>query len=128
MLHLFSKFQIAINGRHFCEFRHRIPLSTARFIHVHGAVKIHYIKMEGDPHTMIPPSVPTAPPAPPLASKSIYMFNNLLLSCDDKFLIEKHSIFLAMTTSVPSYQPPSYPYQPMQTQYIQPSKCDFCNY
>lgn len=52
-----------MNGRHFCEFRHRVPLSSARFIHVSGSVKIFSIKLEGDPNTVIP-SAPSAPALP----------------------------------------------------------------
>lgn len=55
-----EQFKIAVNGRHFCEFRHRIPLSTARFIYVEGQVKIHSIKVEGDPFS-IAPSAPILP-------------------------------------------------------------------
>lgn len=57
--------QIAVNGRHFCEFRHRMPLSSARFINVSGQVKISSIKLEGDPNTVtITPSAPSAPMLP----------------------------------------------------------------
>lgn len=50
-------FKVAINGKHFCEFNHRLPLSSARFIHVDGEMTIESITMDGD----IPPSAPPMP-------------------------------------------------------------------
>lgn len=120
---IFLSFQIAVNGRHFCEFRHRIPLSTARFIHVTRQVKIHSIRIEGDPNTM-------APSAPSLTSKKQ---SSLTIKQNKKIKIKKLLSFAAMTTSMPSYHqaPPPTPLQPHQgyqphlqpnTPYGQPSK------
>lgn len=49
--------QIAVNGKHFCEFRHRLPMASARFIHIEGPLQIGSITLEGDL-----PSFPSAPP------------------------------------------------------------------
>lgn len=50
-------FKVAINGKHFCEFNHRLPLTSAQFIHVVGEMTIESITMGGD----APPSAPPMP-------------------------------------------------------------------
>ncbi|KAG5892374.1 hypothetical protein JTB14_035988 [Gonioctena quinquepunctata] len=40
------EFLVAINGKHFCAFIYRMPLSNIKVIVVHGKVKIHEIKYE----------------------------------------------------------------------------------
>ncbi|XP_031628809.1 galectin-9-like [Contarinia nasturtii] len=46
-----NKYQVSINNVHFCEFKHRLPFATAKFFHIKGMVKIHYIKIENDHRT-----------------------------------------------------------------------------
>lgn len=43
-----------MNGTHFCEFRHRIPLSKGLYFNINGHVRVHSVSLEGD--------MPTAPP------------------------------------------------------------------
>lgn len=61
---LYRYIQIAVNGTHFSEFRHRIPFTAARYIHIGGNVQIHSITLEGDAPVV---STPLAS-APPLHS------------------------------------------------------------
>lgn len=54
-------FKVAINGQHFCEFNHRLPLSSAQFVYIDGELTIESITLEGD----VPPSAPLMPmPSP----------------------------------------------------------------
>lgn len=53
-------FKVAINGKHFCEFNHRLPLNLARFIYIDGEMTIESITMGGD----VLPSAPSAPIMP----------------------------------------------------------------
>lgn len=50
-------FKVAINGKHFCEFTHRLPLNAAHFVHIAGEMTVESITMDGD----IPPSAPPMP-------------------------------------------------------------------
>lgn len=50
-------FKVAINGKHFCEFNHRLPLNAAQFIHIAGEMTVESITLDGD----IPPSAPPMP-------------------------------------------------------------------
>jgi len=53
-----NAFKVAINGTHFCEFVHRIPLNRAQYVAINGdGLTIHSIVLEGD--------VASAPPMPP---------------------------------------------------------------
>lgn len=60
-------YKVAVNGQHFCQFNHRLPLNLARFINVEGACEIQYILIENDvrtnvvPHHVIQPSAPSMP-------------------------------------------------------------------
>ncbi|XP_031634690.1 galectin-9B-like [Contarinia nasturtii] len=85
-------FKIAVNGRHFAIFNHRIPLSSARFIFISGQVSIQSIKLEGDPNSVYNSVTPTAP------------------------------ILSTITSSTSAVQPPPYqqPYQPPPFQNFQP--------
>lgn len=49
-------FKVALNGRHFCEFAHRMPLDRAKFVFIKGELTVQSISIEGD--------VPSAPPMP----------------------------------------------------------------
>ena len=60
-------YKIAVNGQHFCQFNHRLPLNLAKFISIEGACEIQYILMENDvranvvSHQYIQPSAPIMP-------------------------------------------------------------------
>lgn len=49
-------FKVALNGRHFCEFGHRMPLDRAKFVFIKGELTVQSISVEGD--------TPSAPPMP----------------------------------------------------------------
>ena len=60
-------FKIAINGSHFTEFRHRLPLQRITHLSIDGDVTIGSITYEGTPQpSYAPPSAPMAgaPPYP----------------------------------------------------------------
>lgn len=60
-------YKVAVNGQHFCQFNHRLPLNLAKFISIEGACEIQYILMENDvrnnvsTHQYIQPSAPSMP-------------------------------------------------------------------
>lgn len=58
-------FKVAINGKHFCEFNHRLPLTSANFIYVAGEMTIESITIGGD----VPPSAPPMPTPYPVQCK-----------------------------------------------------------
>ncbi|XP_031625082.1 galectin-7-like [Contarinia nasturtii] len=43
-----DKFKVTINNLQFCEFKHRLRLSLAKFLYISGEVKIHFIKIRND--------------------------------------------------------------------------------
>lgn len=45
-----------MNGTHFCQFNHRLPLSTARFIYVNGDVSVQSMVQENDGSGGQPPA------------------------------------------------------------------------
>ncbi|XP_055311637.1 galectin-9-like [Sitodiplosis mosellana] len=134
-----NQFKIAVNGRHFCEFRHRIPLSSARFVHVQGQVKIHSIRLEGDPNTLTPsapllttlttsmPSYQQAPPQPYQGYQPHHQPHTQYVHPSP------YNTFSTTVTAVPSQQQtyPSgqYYYQqpPHQTYYYQPGQPNLSN-
>lgn len=59
-------FKIALNGVHFCEFAHRVPLERAAFVLVKGEVSIQSIIVESD--------TPSAPPMPTVGSHASKYF------------------------------------------------------
>jgi len=126
-----DQFKIAVNGRHFCEFRHRISLSSARFIHVTGQVKIHLIRLEGDPNTMIPTaptltSMTTSMPSyqsPPPPQQQHYQQGYHPHQPHTQYVHPSpYNSFTTTMTAVPSqptYPSGQYNYHPPQTYYHQ---------
>ncbi|XP_067681854.1 galectin-4-like isoform X1 [Haliotis asinina] len=59
-------YKISINGRHFANFRHRIPKESAQYLIISGEVNVSYVKFEGGAPIM-PPHYQPPPPgyAPP---------------------------------------------------------------
>jgi hypothetical protein len=39
-------FKIALNGKHFCNFKHRLPLDQVRFISIKGDCIVHHVTFE----------------------------------------------------------------------------------
>lgn len=64
-------FQIAINGTHFCQFNHRLPLNTARYLSINGDCAMITMILEQDPYSGGGGAVP--PPYPmPIQALSTY--------------------------------------------------------
>ncbi|RWS26500.1 galectin-4-like protein, partial [Leptotrombidium deliense] len=59
-----DEFKLAINGAHFTQYRHRIPLNLVSFIAVDGDVTINAIIFEGHGHASVPSAPMMAPSAP----------------------------------------------------------------
>ncbi|XP_054154422.1 galectin-4-like [Oppia nitens] len=59
-----DNFKIAINGQHFTEFRHRLPLNRISHLSIDGDVSIASIIYELTQPTYAPPSAPIAPIPP----------------------------------------------------------------
>lgn len=51
-------FKIAVNGAHFCEFNHRLPLFRIQYLYILNDTALSYIGLEGD----VPQQQPSAPP------------------------------------------------------------------
>ncbi|XP_077537423.1 galectin-4-like isoform X3 [Haemaphysalis longicornis] len=54
-------FKIAINGQHYAEFRHRIPIQRVTHLAMDGDTAINLIQFEGSP-SMVAPAAPMYPP------------------------------------------------------------------
>lgn len=52
-------FKIAVNGRHFCEFVHRLPFNTSNYLLINGAVHVTSVKLEYDSPQATAPPVPS---------------------------------------------------------------------
>lgn len=52
-------FKIAVNGRHFCEFVHRLPFHKAKYLHINGNVHVTSATLEYDLPQPSAPSVPS---------------------------------------------------------------------
>lgn len=53
-----SKFRIAINGRHFCDFNHRASVANSKYLSIEDDVQVSFIGVEEDPtyfHSLKPP-------------------------------------------------------------------------
>ncbi|XP_067681855.1 galectin-4-like isoform X2 [Haliotis asinina] len=59
-------YKISINGRHFANFRHRIPKESAQYLIISGEVNVSYVKFEGGA------SPAPAPPSYPGGVQPIY--------------------------------------------------------
>lgn len=62
-------YKIAINGMHYAEFRHRIPIQRVTHLAIDGDTTINLIQFEGSPSMAAPP----APMYPPLGDMSMPM-------------------------------------------------------
>lgn len=59
MKKFFFRQKIAVNGTHFCDFRHRIPLSKADHLCISGSVRVNAITLEYDvAPVLVPPQHP----------------------------------------------------------------------
>lgn len=93
-----------MNGIHFCEFRHRLPLAKALYFNISGHVRVHSVSLEGD--------MPTAPPLSGINYENNTQKQKSIFGREA--LKEKFSILLkAMTTT--STQPSFQPIQPLQS-------------
>lgn len=61
-----DQFKIAINGSHFCEFKHRIPFSEITHLTIDGDVDIERIAISASSYAPAyqPPTAPVVPPYP----------------------------------------------------------------
>lgn len=58
-------YKISVNGRHFCVFRHRLPLSDGKYISVNGGCTIQSITIENEnSHVHYPQQIPSYPIQP----------------------------------------------------------------
>lgn len=57
------QFKVAVNGQHFCDFAHRLPLNEVNFITITGDLTIHAITSEND-------FMPSAPPIMPFGTSA----------------------------------------------------------
>lgn len=55
-----SLFRIAIDGKHFCTFNYRLPISMAQFVSIDGGCTIQYINLD-EPNLPYPNAPPVAP-------------------------------------------------------------------
>lgn len=71
-----DQFKIAVNGAHYCEFRHRIPYQQITHLSVDGDVDIERISIVSDSHGSQPAYRPAGmPSAPPPQSAAPYPSN-----------------------------------------------------
>lgn len=57
---LFYINQVAVEGHHFCEFRHRIPITKVDTVHVHGSVRLSRIDVQvANVYPSFPPPLST---------------------------------------------------------------------
>jgi hypothetical protein len=45
---LYSLFSIALNGKHLCDYMHRLPLSNITTVYIDGSVRIDFIEYQGN--------------------------------------------------------------------------------
>lgn len=64
-------YKIAVNGQHFCEFNHRLPLNLAKFISIEGACEIQFILLEKDVRANVASQQYIQPTAPTMPSHDI---------------------------------------------------------
>lgn len=69
-----NEFKIALNGKHFACFGHRMPKETARFLIVKGGIQMNFVKIAG---SYVPPPTPTPSGYPVIYNPSI-PFNMLI--------------------------------------------------
>ncbi|XP_023223799.1 galectin-4-like isoform X1 [Centruroides sculpturatus] len=60
-----NHFKIAVNGRHYTEFKHRLPYQTIDKLNIEGSVKISRIEYTFESYRP-PPGAQICPPAPPV--------------------------------------------------------------
>lgn len=55
-----DKFNIALNGKHFCDYAHRVPVKNIRFVHIYGCLNVDVVEivLEAD-KVLTPDSHPT---------------------------------------------------------------------
>lgn len=58
-LFLLDIFKIAVNGRHLCEFVHRLPFHTSNYFLINGDVYVSSVKLEYDSPQASAPSFPS---------------------------------------------------------------------
>lgn len=70
-------YKIAVNGIHFCQFNHRLPLNLAKFISIEGSCEIQYILIENDIKGNVISHQQIRPTAPSMSSHDIRQPSNL---------------------------------------------------
>lgn len=58
----YDRFNVRINGNHFCSFQHRIPIQRISHIRIAGDTNLYYVGQEGYPQGVYPPPPPPCPP------------------------------------------------------------------
>lgn len=66
-------YKVTLNHRHFCDFHHRVPKESVKYIYIEGEVVIHYIQFREQNRGPVPvapgaggfPNYPTGPVCPP---------------------------------------------------------------
>lgn len=75
-----DQFKIAINGMHYCEFKHRIPYQEISHLTIDGDVDIHRISITAGPQSQPNPAAAAAyhhqPSAPPTSNMPPYPTSN----------------------------------------------------
>uniref|UniRef100_A0A914VTW4 Galectin n=1 Tax=Plectus sambesii TaxID=2011161 RepID=A0A914VTW4_9BILA len=71
ILALTDCFKIAVNGKHLCDYNHRLPLHTVRIIYINGGVQVDLIEYQGEMEAQNIPPQATAPPSEDAVSTGV---------------------------------------------------------